>query len=721
MMKSQKKSISFSRRNFLKTSVLASGGMLIGFNFLNACRPNAIVPIDISKLNFNDFNAFIKISQEGYVTIFSPNPEIGQGVKTSMPMIIAEELDVPWEKVSVSQGLYDPVNYQRQVAGGSQSIRFGWDALRQTGATAKQMLINAAALKWGVEPSSCYASQGIITNANGDSFGYGEVVKEAAVLKVPENVELKESKDYKIIGQDIKNVDNQKIITGKPLFGLDYVTEEMVYASVLRPPSFGKKLVSFDDQNSKKINGVVNVLKFGDKIAVLGTNTWAAMKGKKALICKWSSNTKLESTEDHNKELLKILNGNKFKVNREDGNIEKAFLNSDKNIERTYESPFLPHNCMEPMNFYANVTSDKVHLVGPIQTPAWTVSKISKLLDRKPEEIHLEMTRMGGGFGRRLYGDFAEEAAQISSLANKPVKVVFSREDDMAAGIYRPAIKYRIKASIKDGKITGYHLKEAAINGNMYGLIPNFFPAGCIPNYKVSTANYQSKITTGAWRAPYTNFLAFAEQSFFNELASELGKDHPSLLIELLQNVKGTKDERIQYSAERMEKTINLVVEKSNWGKSSEGIYQGFSAYYSHNTHVAEVADVEMVNGLPVVKKVTVAVDCGIVVNPLGAKNQVEGGVIDGIGHAMYGDFSFEEGTPQSVNFDTYRLIRMNETPQVSTYFVESDLSPTGLGEPGLPPAGGAVANAIKAATGKQLYKQPFVEELGFVESKILG
>ena len=721
MMKSQKKSISFSRRNFLKTSVLASGGMLIGFNLLNACRPNAIVPIDISKLNFNDFNAFIKISQEGYVTIFSPNPEIGQGVKTSMPMIIAEELDVPWEKVSVSQGLYDPVNYQRQVAGGSQSIRFGWDALRQTGATAKQMLINAAALKWGVEPSSCYASQGIITNANGDSFGYGEVVKEAAVLEVPENVELKESKDYKIIGQDIKNVDIQKIITGKPLFGLDYVTEEMVYASVLRPPSFGKKLVSFDDQNSKKINGVVDVLKFGDKIAVLGTNTWAAMKGKKALICKWSSNTKLESTEDHNKELLKILNGNKFKVNREDGNIEKAFLNSDKNIERTYESPFLPHNCMEPMNFYANVTSDKVHLVGPIQTPAWTASKISKLLDRKPEEIHLEMTRMGGGFGRRLYGDFAEEAAQISSLANKPVKVVFSREDDMAAGIYRPAIKYRIKASIKDGKITGYHLKEAAINGNMYGLIPNFFPAGCIPNYKVSTANYQSKITTGAWRAPYTNFLAFAEQSFFNELASELGKDHPSLLIELLQNVKGIKDERIQYSAERMEKTINLVVEKSNWGKSSEGIYQGFSAYYSHNTHVAEVADVEMVNGLPVVKKVTVAVDCGIVVNPLGAKNQVEGGVIDGIGHAMYGDFSFEEGTPQSVNFDTYRLIRMNETPQVSTYFVESDLSPTGLGEPGLPPAGGAVANAIKAATGKQLFKQPFVKELGFVESKILG
>ena len=720
-MKSQNKSLSFSRRNFLKTSVLAGGGMLIGFNFLSACKPEAIVPVDISKLNFNDFNAFIKISEEGYVTIFSPNPEIGQGVKTSMPMIIAEELDVSWDKVSVSQGLYDPVNYQRQVAGGSQSIRFGWDALRQTGATTKQMLVNAAAAKWGVDASTCSASQGIITNANGEILGYGEVAKEAAILEIPENVILKKSKDYNIIGQDIKNVDIQKIITGKPLFGLDYTSEGMAYASVLRPPAFGKKLVSFDDSITKSINGVLEVVKFGNKIAVLGTNTWAAMKGKKALIVEWKHDVKLENTEDHDTALFKILEGNKFDTRREDGNIKMAFAQADKIIERTYESPFLPHNCMEPMNFYANVTQTKVHLVGPIQTPAWTVGKIAKLLDRDPKEIHLEMTRMGGGFGRRLYGDFVEEAAEISSLVKKPIKVVFSREDDMAAGTYRPAIKYRIKASLKDGEITGYHLKEAAINGNMYGLIPNFFPAGCIPNYKVSTANHQSNITTGAWRAPYTNFLAFAEQSFFSELADELGVDHPTLLIKLLQKVKGTKDEQIQYSAERMEKTIKLAVEKSNWTKVTEGTYQGFSAYYSHNTHVAEVADVEMVEGVLVVKKVTVAVDCGIVVNPLGAKNQIEGGVIDGIGHAMYGDFSFKSGTPKAINFDNYRLIRMQETPEVSTHFVESDLSPTGLGEPGLPPAGGAVANAIHAAKGKRLLKQPFINQLEMFESEILG
>lgn len=736
-MKSQNNSLQFSRRNFLRTSALAGGGILIGFNLFNACAPEVKPPVDISKLNFNDFNAFIKISDEGYVTIFSPNPEIGQGVKTSMPMIIAEELDVSWDKVNVAQGILDQKNYQRQVAGGSQSIRFGWDALRQTGATAKQMLVNAAAAKWGVDASTCSASDGVITNANGDKLGYGDVVKEAAALEVPENVKLKDPSEYKIIGQDIVNVDIDKIRTGKPLFGLDYKAEGMVYASVLRPPAFGQKLKSFDDSKAREVNGVIDVVRIGDKlsnlagrvnftrvvdkVAVVATSTWAAMKGKKALIAEWEDEGKLESTEDHDKELMKILNGKKFDVRREDGNVKKAFAQADKVIERTYESPFLPHNCMEPMNFYANVTDDKVHLVGPIQTPAWASGLIAGALGRKPEEIHLEMTRMGGGFGRRLYGDFVLEAAEISDKIRKPVKVVFSREDDMTAGTYRPAIKYKIAASLKDGKITGYHLKEAAINSNMYGLIPNFFPAGCIPNYKVSTANYKSDMTTGAWRAPYTNFLAFAEQSFFSELAEELGKDHPQLLIELLQNVKGTDDKRIEYSGQRMEDTIRLAMAKSNWGRSDSNTSQGFAAYYSHNTHVAEVADVEMVDGYPVVKRVTVAVDCGIVVNPSGAKNQVEGGVIDGIGHAMYGNYEFKNGEPVATNFDRYRLIRMMETPQVDVHFVQNGKTPTGLGEPGLPPAGGAVANAIKVATGDRLMNQPFINYFDKKGSKILG
>ena len=708
----------FSRRNFLKTSVLASGGLLIGFNFLSACKKEAQMPIDVSKLNFNDFNAFIRISDEGYVTIFSPNPEIGQGVKTSMPMIIAEELDVDWNKVNVVQGALDLENYTRQVAGGSQSIRQGWEALRQTGATAKQMLINAAALKWSVDASTCKASKGIITNSKGDTFGYGDVVKEAANLEIPENVKLKEVKDFNIIGKDIVNVDVDKIITGKPLFGLDYKSDYMVVASVLRPPAFGQKLKSFDDSKAKTVNGVLNVVQFGDKVAVIANSTWAAMKGKKAITAEWIDN-KLESSEDHEEILTSILDGKSFDTRREDGDVKMAFANADKVIERTYHAPFLPHNCLEPMNFYADVSTDKVHLVGPIQTPAWTVSRVAKLLDRKPETIHCEMTRMGGGFGRRLYGDFALEAAEISSKINKPVKVVFSREDDMTAGTYRPSTKYRIKASLKSDKITGYYLKEAAINGNMYGLISNFFPAGCISNYKVDTANYKSNITTGAWRAPYTNFLAFAEQSFFSELAQELNVGHIDLIIGLLQNVKNTTDKRIEYSGQRMEDTIKLVREKSNWGKTPKGTCQGFAAYYSHNTHVAEVADIVLKDGYPIIKKVTVAVDCGIVVNPSGAKNQIEGGVLDGIGHAMYSDFSFKDGKPEHNNFDTYRLIRMQETPKIDVYFVQNDKKPTGLGEPGLPPAGGAVANAIYAALGKRLYRQPFINDLK--KSTVLG
>ena len=716
--------ITFSRRNFIRTSSLASGGLLISFNLFNSCKPNAKAPVDLADLDYKDFNAYIKIAENGAVTIFSPNPEIGQGVKTAMPMLIAEELDVAWSNVNVVQGDLDTVNFQRQVAGGSQSIRLGWEPLRQTGATARQMLVNAAAARWGVDASNCTTKDGIITNAKGETLGYGEVVTEAAALDVPENVSLKDPKDFTIIGTDAVNVDIDKIITGKPLFGLDYKAEGMVYAAVVRPPAFGKKLISFDASEAKAYSNVIDVIEFDNKIAVLAKDTWSAFKAKKTIKAEWKTDTELESTEDHDKILKELLQDKEAKVLREDGNVDKAFAEADKILERTYEAPFLPHNCMEPMNFYANVTADKIHLVGPIQTPQRTAAVIASNLGRKAEEVHLEMTRMGGGFGRRLYGDFAIEAATISNLAKKPIKVVYSREDDMTAGIYRPASKYKIKASIKNGEITGYHLREAAVNGNMYGLIPNFFPAGAIANYKVDVANYQSKITTGAWRAPYTNFLAFAEQSFFDELADELKVDRVQMRLDLLQKVKGTTDEEIQYSPERLENVIKLAVEKSNWGKTPDAIYQGFSAYYCHNSHVAEVADVEVVNGQPIVKKVTCVIDCGIVVNPIGAENQAQGGVVDGIGHAMYGDFAFDKGVPSSKNFDTYRLIRMKEAPVVETHFVENTLAPTGLGEPTLPPAGAAVANALKAVTGHRFTQQPFTknpEHLRVQNKDIIG
>jgi len=534
--------LAFSRRAFLKTSTLASGGMLIGFNLFNACKSEVAPPIDLSQLNYNDFNAYIKISPEGKVTIFSPNPEIGQGIKTSMPMLIAEELDVLWKDVYVVQGKLDTENYKRQIAGGSGSIRASWKPLRQTGATAKQMLINAAAAKWGVPASECSAKEGIITNLNGDTLGYGDVVTEAAAIEVPEDVTLKDPKDFTIIGKGQLNVDVDKIITGKPLFGIDYKEEGMLYASILRPPAFGQVLESYDDSEARALKGVVDVITIGnkirdyedggnrnwtlvtsksDKVVVLAKTTWDAFKGVEAIKATWKTDSPLESTEDHDKILFDLLDGDKYETRRSDGNIKRAFAEADKVIERTYEAPFLPHNTLEPMNFFAHVTDEKVRLIGNMQTPAAAAKVVSEVLGRPIENVHAEMTRMGGGFGRRLYNDFVMEAAEIADIVRKPIKMVSSREGDMTTGVYRPCVKYRFAASIKDGKLTGYHLKGAGINAGIPGGMANYFPAGAIENYQVDTATYKSNITTGAWRAPVTHFLASAEQSFFNVSAEK--------------------------------------------------------------------------------------------------------------------------------------------------------------------------------------------------------
>ncbi len=755
-----------NRRSFIKVSTAAGGGMLLGFSWLAGCKPATVE--EMAKAvpsTWFDINSYIKIGDTGLVTILSPNPEIGQNVKTSMPMLIAEELDVKWIDVVVEQAGLNTEWYTRQVAGGSQSIRQGWESLRMAGATAKQMLINAAAKKWDVDPAECTASEGIITNAKGESIGYGEVASEAATMEVPEKVPLKAVKDFKIIGQDTRNVDIDDIISGKPLFGLDTQVEGMKYAMVIRPPSFGQKLVSFDDSEAMKINGVQQViqmrvpLKEGrevDKIAIVANSTWAAMKGQKAVKAVWETETPAENSAEHNKKMLDLAGTLAKEPVRRNGNPEQAFEEADEVLERTYEAPFLPHNCMEPMNFFAHVKEDMVDLLGPIQTPQWTRSRVVDLLgmvektgDQEKDKaayelafkkVNLQMSRMGGGFGRRLYGDFAIEAAQISKMTKAPIQVVFSREDDMAAGTYRPSTKYRIRAAIKDNKITAYHLTEVGVNGNMWPSLADGFPAAAIADYRVDTHQLPSNITVGAWRAPYTNFLGSAEQSFFDELAQKLGVDAVQMRLDLLEKAKehyaahekfetefkddeeklkeATKDllPKGNYEPDKFIGVIKLAAEKSGWGKAAEGVHQGFSVFYSHNTYVAEVADMVMENGKPKIKKMTCAVDCGIVVNPIAAKNQIEGGIIDGIGHSMFGDLTFENGKASQSNFDNYRMIRMNEAPEIDVHFVETDNKPTGLGEPSFPPAGGAVANAIFSATGERLYSQPYIKQ-----SKVLG
>ncbi len=700
-----------NRRSFLKISAAGGGGMLLGFSWIAGCVSPTEEVAKAIPAEWFDINAFLKIGDTGLVTIMSPNPEIGQNVKTSMPMIVAEELDVAWRDVVVEQAALGE-QFTRQVAGGSQSIRQGWDSLRMAGATARQMLMKAAANRWNIDLKDCTSENGIVSNTkNTETLSYGELAAEAAKLEVPEEVPLKEVKDFKIIGKDTENVDMDAIISGQPLFGLDTKREGMQYACVLRPPAFGQTLIGFDDSVAKGVEGVQEVVKFGDKVAVLANSTWAAMQGKKALKANWKDN-KPENTAQHNEKMRALLDKKNKEPKRNDGNVKKAFADADEVIERTYEAPFLPHNCMEPMNFFAHVTDEKVELHGPVQTPAWTKSKIAKILDRKEEDISVSLTRMGGGFGRRLYGDFAEEAAELSQLSKKPVQVVFSREDDMTAGTYRPASKYKFRLSLKDGKVTGYHLTEAFINGGMWDPIAQNFPAACIENVLVESNQLESNITTGAWRAPVTNFLAFAEQAFFDEVAQYLGKDAVQLRLDLLARAKENPVGKLEYEPEKLEGVIKLAAEKSGWNNKATGTHLGFSAYYSHNTYVAEVAEVVMENNQPKVKKVICAVDCGIVVNPIAAKNQIEGGIIDGIGHAMYGDISFENGKPSHSNFHQYRMIRMSEAPAIDVHFVKSENKPTGLGEPTLPPAGGAVANAIHAATGKRMYNQPFVKQV---------
>ena len=557
---------SYNRRSFLKVSAASTGGLMIGFNWLVSCNPASEVAERMPPSEWFDINAFLSIADNGQVTIMSPNPEIGQNVKTSMPMIVAEELDVDWADVVVKQAGLNTDAFTRQVAGGSQSIRQGWSGLRMAGATARKMLINAAAKKWNINPDELTTENGTISDPSGKKLNYAEVASIAAGMDVPEKVQLKDPKNFKIIGTSKGNVDLEGILTGKPLYGIDTQRDGMQYAVVLRPPSFGMRLKSFNASKAKEVNGVEDVVEFDNKIAVLANSTWAAMKGQKALDAEWQSDGSLENTDFHNRTLLALLDKKGEEPVRKDGDIENKFKEADEVVERIYEAPFLPHNCLEPMNFFADVTDTKVDLYGPIQTPEGTRKQVAKRLERDENEISIGMSRMGGGFGRRLYGDFVLEAAVISDKTRKPVQLIFSREDDMTAGIYRPATKYKIKAGLKDGKVTSYQLIEAAINRNMYGRLPNNFPAGAIADYQVDNHKYESNISTGAWRAPYTNFLAFAEQSFFDEVAELTNTDPVDLRLQLLNDAKKGIAPEGNYDPDKFIGVIKLAAEKSRLG-----------------------------------------------------------------------------------------------------------------------------------------------------------
>jgi len=686
----------------------------LGFNWSSAAALPSIVNPEALAVGAVNFNSFLTIGTDNIITIFSPNPEIGQGIKTAFPMIVAEELDADWMLVKTVQANLDTSKYERQVTGGSGAVPHSWERLRKAGATARYLLIEAAAKRWNVPASEITTEKGKALHKNsGKSLSYGELAEEASKISIPKEIKLKDEKSFTLIGQSIRNVDNKNIITGKPLFGLDFYREGMLFALIQRPKAFGLKIKSVDSEAAKKMPGIVDVVRFENSVAVVGKSTWQVKKARELLTIEYEKEFDLESSADHNRIFKQLIENGEATVRRKNGNVDEAFKNAAKVITAEYQCPFLPHSPLEPMNFFAHVREDGVELVGPTQTPDRARNEAAKITGFPPEKVTVEITRQGGGFGRRLAADYAIEATHVSKLVKAPVKVIWTREDDMTGGTYRPAVRYRFEAALdKSGQMIGYKLRGVGMNSGNPTREDNF-PSGAVDNLLIDSVEHKSPITTGPWRAPITNFLAYAEQSFLDEVAEAAGKDPIQFRLELFEKAKKSPVGEVKYDIDRMIAVTKLAAEKSNWGKK-KGVHQGFSVYFSHRSYVAQVGEVVMEKGKPVLKNVIAAVDCGIVINKSGSLQQVRGGVVDGVGHAMYGNMTFKDGAPDQSNFNGFRLIRMSEIPEVDVHFVDNGISPTGLGEPALPPAGAAAANAFYKATKKRLRNQPFIEEEAF-------
>ena len=738
-----------SRRDFLKSSTLAGGGLMLSFSwFSNAKAADKIATLNLPE-QWAELNGYIKITPDNVIKIFCPNPEFGQNVMTSLPMMVAEELDADWKNVVVEMGVHDNMKLGSQFTGGSNSIKMYWKPLRNAGASARQMLIEAAAQTWNVPATEITTKGGILSHSSGKTARYGEMASKAATIAVPKDVKLKAVKDFSIVGNSTKNAEGIKVVTGKPLFGVDYRVDGMLIAMIQHPPAFGMKLKSFDASLSKKMPGIKDIYSFklyddgfeqagfdtrtfNEMIAVVGNSTWEVMNARKKLNAIWepASETKdimagrggkrevivPAGLETSSVQMAKMQEMAKqpAKQLRKDGDPETAFKNAALVIERTYNAPFLAHNCMEPMNFFANVSADKAVVAGPVQAPGWIEPTLSKILNLPADKIEIQMTRMGGGFGRRAYGQFAYEAARISQKMKAPVKLMYSREDDMTYGIYRPMYTATYRAALDaDKNLIGFHIIGGGIPENP--VHANRFPAGAVDNYLAEGWEIPSNITIGAFRAPRSNFNAAAEQSFLDELAEAMGKDPIQLRLDLLKRAKENPvGKNNEYDAGRYVGVLELLKEKSGWGKpENAGKKRGVAAYFCHNSYAGHVVDLVMRDGQPYVEQVTSAVDCGVVVNPDAAINMVQGSVVDGIGNAFYGALTHKDGVPEQSNFHNYRMIRHSEAPKkIDVHFVQNEIDPTGLGEPPFPPVFGAVANALFKATGKRFYNQPFKMEV---------
>lgn len=736
---------SHSRRDFLQSSALAGGGLLLSFSWLaNAQATDKMEAMNLPD-QWNELNGYIKITPDNVIKIICPNPEFGQNVMTSLPMMVAEELDVDWKNVVVEMGPHDNVKLGPQFTGGSNSVRMYWNPLRNAGASARQMLIEAAAQTWGVPASEITTQAGVLSHSSRKSAKYGEMASKAATIPVPKEVKLKTPKDFSIVSHSKKNTEGVKVVTGKPLFGIDYKVDGMLIAMIQHPPAFGMKLKSFDASQALKMPGIKDIFSFklyddgfeqsgfdtrtsNEMIAIVGKSTWEVMNARKKIKAQWEPTGDLKETmmgrggkrevtipgrlETTSDQLALMADYAKRPAQqlRKDGDPETAFKNAALVIERTYNAPFLAHNTMEPMNFFAHVSEDKALVAGPLQAPGWMEPTLAKILNLPADKIEIQMTRMGGGFGRRAYGQYVYEAARISQRLKAPVKLIYTREDDMTYGIYRPMYTATYRAALDANKnLIAFHVKGGGIPENP--IHANRFPAGAVDNYLAEAWEIPSNITIGAFRAPRSNFNAAAEQSFLDEVAEAMGKDPIAFRLDLLKRAKENPvGKNNEYDADRYAGVLELLREKSGWDKpENKAKKRGVAAYFCHASYAGHVVDIVMRDGQPYVEKVTSAIDCGIVVNPDAAKNMVQGAVVDGIGNAFYGALTHKNGAAEQSNFHNYRIIRHNEAPkEIDVHFVQNNIDPTGLGEPPFPPVFGAVANALYKSTGKRYYNQPF-------------
>ena len=713
------------RRSFIKVTALAGGGLMIAGYWdmgVGTARAQDYRQGRTGQPPLNP-NAFISITPDNVVTLVSKNPEIGQGIKTALPMIIAEELDVPWESVIVAQADLNTAAYGSQQSVGSTSMPSNYTPMRRLGATARALLVAAAAQTWNVPATECRTEKGAVLHTSGKQATYGELAAKAAAMPMPDpaTVTLKDPKDFKILGTRIPGVDNARIVVGQPLFGIDQKQPGMVYAVYEKAPVFGAKVVSANLDEIKKMPGVKDafvpdgsISGLAPGVAIIGDSTWTVFTARLALKVQWEDSPYgKQSSDDFTAQATALSKTAGQPLGTPTGDTTTPPPGA-KSLEAAYQFPYLAHATLEPMNTTALFKNGTVELWVPTQIPGNAQSAVTRGLGLTADKVTVHMTRSGGGFGRRGINDFALEAAAIAQkMEGTPVKLTWAREQDTQHDFYRAGGWHFFKGSMDAaGKLYGWsdHFITYGSNnttkvGQAAGLGVNDFPAGLAPNFLLQQSLISSNVPMGYMRAPGNNAHTWAIQSFLDELAHAAGRDPVELRLEILAG-----DRTTPFSSARMREVLKVAADKSGWGrKLPAGQGQGVALDYCHRGYVATVADVTVdKDGTLHVNKLTTAVDVGPIVNMSAAESQVQGGLIDGLAMARFLEITIDQGQVQQNNFDDYPLSRLTDAPPVvEVHFVQTDNPPTGLGEPALPSAAPAVCNAIFAATGKRIRTLP--------------